>query len=95
MKLVALGSNISGPWGTPTQTVAHALRALDTGGLRLIKASRLMLTAPFGRPNQPDFVNAVVRIETHLPPIHRAVEVYGTTLERYVSVRRVAGNRAC
>lgn len=69
MKLVALGSNISGPWGRPEQAVARALTMLDRDGLKLVAASRLMLTSPFGRPNQPDFVNAVARIETHLPPL--------------------------
>ena len=69
MKLVAIGSNISGPWGRPEQAVARALTMLDCCGLKLVAASRLMRTTPFGNPNQPDFVNAVARIETHLPPL--------------------------
>lgn len=69
MILIALGSNISGPWGTPEQSVQRALLALDRNGIKLLKASRLLLTAPFGRPNQPPFVNAVARVTTHLPPL--------------------------
>jgi 2-amino-4-hydroxy-6-hydroxymethyldihydropteridine diphosphokinase len=69
MILIALGSNMSGPWGTPQQSVQHALQALDHDGLKLVEASRLLLTAPFGKPNQPPFVNAVAHIETHLAPL--------------------------
>ena len=69
MILIALGSNISGPWGTPQQSVQHALQALNRDGLTLVEASRLLLTAPFGKPNQPPFVNAVAHIETHLSPL--------------------------
>jgi 2-amino-4-hydroxy-6-hydroxymethyldihydropteridine diphosphokinase len=69
MILIALGSNISGPWGTPQQSVQHALLALNRDGLKLREASRLLMTAPFGKPNQPPFVNAIARIETSLPPL--------------------------
>jgi 2-amino-4-hydroxy-6-hydroxymethyldihydropteridine diphosphokinase len=48
--------------------VQRALRELDGHGLRLLRASTLIVTAPFGRPNQPVFVNAAAAIETHLPP---------------------------
>jgi 2-amino-4-hydroxy-6-hydroxymethyldihydropteridine diphosphokinase len=68
MILIGLGANVNGPWGNPSSTVKRALKELDRGATRLIRASRLSVTAPFGRPNQPDFVNAVASIETHLPP---------------------------
>jgi 2-amino-4-hydroxy-6-hydroxymethyldihydropteridine diphosphokinase len=67
MILVGLGSNVSGPWGTPRETVLRALRELDAGGTRLIAASRLVETAPFGKVNQPSFVNAAARIATAMP----------------------------
>jgi 2-amino-4-hydroxy-6-hydroxymethyldihydropteridine diphosphokinase len=85
MILIALGSNISGPWGSPEQSVQHAMQALNRDGLKLLGASRLLLTAPFGRPNQPPFVNAVARIETHLPPI--------ALLQRLQAIERMAGRR--
>ena len=68
MILVALGSNSTGPWGTPRETVAEALRRLDRDGIKLRKASQLLVTAPFGVTAQPDFVNAVAEIDTELPP---------------------------
>ena len=85
MILIALGSNISGPWGTPQQSVQHALQALDRDGLKLVEASRLLLTAPFGKPNQPPFVNAVARIETHLSPL--------ALLQKLHTIEKEAGRR--
>ncbi|MDE2384272.1 MAG: 2-amino-4-hydroxy-6-hydroxymethyldihydropteridine diphosphokinase [Alphaproteobacteria bacterium] len=68
MILVALGSNLSGPWGTPRETVLRALEELNRFPLRCVKASGLMATKPFGVTNQPDFINAVALVETALPP---------------------------
>ena len=85
MILIAIGSNISGPWGTPQESVQHALQALNDDGLKLVEASRLLLTAPFGNPNQPPFVNAVARIETHLPPL--------ALLQKLHAIERRAGRR--
>ena len=85
MILIALGSNISGPWGSPEQSVQHAMQALNRDGLKLVRASRLLLTAPFGKPNQPPFVNAVARIETHLPP--------SALLQKLHAIERTAGRR--
>lgn len=68
MIIIALGSNMSGPWGSPRETVERAFRALDTFPLRLVAASPLAVTEPFGRKNQPQFVNAAAVVETHLSP---------------------------
>ncbi len=85
MILVALGSNISGPWGTPLQAVAQALDALNHNGITLVKSSRLMCTAPYGKPNQPDFVNAVAQVETHLSP--------QALLQKLHAIEKLAGRR--
>lgn len=68
MILIGLGSNITGPWGTPRQSVERALDQLDHGPVSLIASSPLRLTEPFGRKNQPPFVNAVAEIATNLSP---------------------------
>lgn len=68
MILVALGSNQFGPWGSPHETVQRALLQLDRDGVRLIKSSRLIASAPFGKINQPPFINAVAQVESHLAP---------------------------
>lgn len=68
MILIGIGSNLEGPWGSPSDTVRRAFAALDEAPLRLVKASHAIRTAPFGRTDQPDFVNAVAEIETRLEP---------------------------
>ncbi|MEM9473138.1 MAG: 2-amino-4-hydroxy-6-hydroxymethyldihydropteridine diphosphokinase [Pseudomonadota bacterium] len=66
MILIGLGSNMTGPWGSPRTWVGRALAALDEAPLKLLKASTLIETTPFGRLDQPSYVNAVARIETRL-----------------------------
>ncbi len=68
MILIGLGSNISGPWGAPQEAVARALKELNVAPLKLVKASTLIITKPFGVIDQPDFVNAVAKIKTDLKP---------------------------
>lgn len=68
MIIVALGSNLSGPWGTPRQTLARAVAALEHAGVNVSKLSSIIETAPYGVENQPAFVNAVAVVETHKGP---------------------------
>jgi 2-amino-4-hydroxy-6-hydroxymethyldihydropteridine diphosphokinase len=68
MIIVALGSNLDGPWGSPRQTIERALDELNRFPLRRVGQSELIITAPFGRANQPDFVNAAAMIDTALSP---------------------------
>jgi 2-amino-4-hydroxy-6-hydroxymethyldihydropteridine diphosphokinase len=68
MILIALGSNINGPWGGPKETVQRALVELPKYNIRIRKISQLLETAPFGVTNQPTFINAVAVVETALPP---------------------------
>ena len=85
MILIALGSNQSGPWGTPGETVRKAFDRLNGGGLRLRRASRPVFSAPFGVTGQPAFVNAVAEVETALAP--------EALLERLHLIERMAGRR--
>ncbi len=66
MILVAIGSNVPGPWGSPRETVERALGELDRSPLKLVRASRLIRTAPMGPYDQPDFINAVAIVATEL-----------------------------
>ncbi len=68
MILIALGSNIGGPWGPPHATMRTALRRLDRDGVRLGPVSALFQTAPLGRLEQPPFLNAVCAVATGLGP---------------------------
>lgn len=68
MILIGLGSNVSGPWGSPQETVTKAIAELDKEPCSLVRASSLIVTAPFGKTDQPDFINAVAIITTTLAP---------------------------
>lgn len=60
---IALGSNLE----NPLFQVRRAIRLLaGLADSRLIKQSSLYRSAPIGSSNQPDFINAVVQIETKL-----------------------------
>jgi 2-amino-4-hydroxy-6-hydroxymethyldihydropteridine diphosphokinase len=62
---IALGSNL----GEPRARVEAAIKALDElPQTRLLRASSLYRTTPVGLGGQPDFVNAVAQVETHLLP---------------------------
>jgi 2-amino-4-hydroxy-6-hydroxymethyldihydropteridine diphosphokinase len=61
---LALGSNL----GDRLATLQRALDLLgDATGIRVVRSSRVFETAPVG-PEQPDFLNAVVEVETSLDP---------------------------
>jgi 2-amino-4-hydroxy-6-hydroxymethyldihydropteridine diphosphokinase len=62
---IALGSNIEDPEGQVTRAFDE-IAALP--GTRVVARSRLHRTKPVGYANQPDFVNAVVLVETTLEP---------------------------
>lgn len=64
MILVALGSNIEGPWGLPRQTLLRAIVEMQARGISVIAQSTLIETLPMGPPNQPNYVNAVVVVRT-------------------------------
>jgi 2-amino-4-hydroxy-6-hydroxymethyldihydropteridine diphosphokinase len=62
---VALGSNL----GNPVQTLEDAIDAMAALRGSLLKAiSSLYRTAPVGLKHQPDFINAVVALDTRLGP---------------------------
>lgn len=63
---IGLGSNLD----TPAQHIERAITALGLLPLtRLIDASPRYISKPVGPQDQPDFVNAVVRLATRLSPL--------------------------
>lgn len=63
---IALGSNLENPVAQ-LQCAFSELEKLP--GTRLIRRSSLYQSAPVGRLDQPDFINAVAIIETGLAPL--------------------------
>jgi len=58
---IGLGSNLADPHAQ----VERALEALsDLPHTRLLRRSRLYRSAPWGRADQPEFVNAVAQVQT-------------------------------
>ena len=63
---IALGSNLQ----QPQQQVTSALHALaELPQTTLLSQSSLYRTAPVGYDDQPDFINAVAKLETTLQPL--------------------------
>ena len=67
---LGLGSNLTTELGSPIQHIQHALLVLGQyGQVRNIQASSLYASSPMGPQDQPDFINAVVELETTLRPL--------------------------
>lgn len=63
---LGLGSNLE----NPSEQLKSARTAISTtDGIAEIAFSSLYRSAPMGSLNQPDYVNAVMAIETNLPPL--------------------------
>jgi 2-amino-4-hydroxy-6-hydroxymethyldihydropteridine diphosphokinase len=60
---IGLGANL----GDRAQTIRTAVKALERAGT-VVACSRLYTSKPWGKRDQPDFVNAVAVIETQLTP---------------------------
>ncbi|MDN3717142.1 2-amino-4-hydroxy-6-hydroxymethyldihydropteridine diphosphokinase [Vibrio breoganii] len=63
---IAVGSNLGDPVAQAKQAI-ESLRDLPRS--RVIQASSLYSSTPMGPQNQPDYINAVVKIETELQPL--------------------------
>ncbi len=62
---LSLGGNL----GDPAQSMGAALRMLDAGdGVSVVAVSSLYRTPPWGKTDQPDFLNAAAELSTALPP---------------------------
>ncbi len=68
MILLGLGSNLSGPWGTPLETLRRALSELETTNIEIVRCSMAYSTNAYGVGGQPDYVNAAISISCLAPP---------------------------
>lgn len=71
MIVIAIGSNLPTPHGSPRANGEAALAALEKDGVRVVKRSRWFRTPPWPESEaarQPWYVNAVAVVETTLPP---------------------------
>jgi 2-amino-4-hydroxy-6-hydroxymethyldihydropteridine diphosphokinase len=65
---IALGSNLSSPFGDPEANLREAVRRLaDMGYVTAVSSFRA--TEPVGYLDQPRFINAAALLETRLAPV--------------------------
>ncbi|MDP2794410.1 MAG: 2-amino-4-hydroxy-6-hydroxymethyldihydropteridine diphosphokinase [Sulfurisoma sp.] len=84
---IALGANL----GNPAATLNDAIDALVClRGSVFLAMSSLYRTAPVGLKRQPDFINAVVAVKTHLTPGEMLDELFA--LEARFGRRRDPGS---
>ena len=62
---LGLGGNL----GDRLACLQRAVDLLKAEGVRVVASSRVWETEPVGGPDQPDYLNAVVRVETELEPM--------------------------
>ena len=63
---LSLGANI----GNPSAQLAEALRRIDAqAAISITKQSRVIITKPWGKTDQPDFANMAIGLETTLKPL--------------------------
>lgn len=81
---IGLGANL----GNAAQSVRNAIEALGRVGT-VRKQSSLYRTTPWGVKDQPDFINAVVEVETSLTPreLLRALKALESALGRTQGTR--------
>lgn len=61
---LGLGSNL----GNRRENLKKAISLLKEEGVKILKKSKVMQTAPVGYKDQPDFLNQVIKVETELAP---------------------------
>src|SRR5262249_706064 len=65
--VIALGSNLSSKFGSPKTALQKAIKVLRAAGIRTIRTSNLYETEAHAYIPQPNFVNAAITVDTHLP----------------------------
>ena len=62
--LIALGANLPSQFGEPKETLIKAKEAIQKVGIKIIKESKLYLTAPVPVSDDPWYHNEVIAVET-------------------------------
>lgn len=67
---LGLGSNLANELGSPTEHIQQAVDRLSHHDhICNVRVSSFYASAPMGPQDQPDFINAVVELETYLSPV--------------------------
>jgi 2-amino-4-hydroxy-6-hydroxymethyldihydropteridine diphosphokinase len=68
LSFIALGSNVAGRFASSAEAVAAAIRTIQGAEITVISRSRLYRSAAWPDPTDPEFVNAMIFVETSLAP---------------------------
>ncbi|HEU4719409.1 MAG TPA: 2-amino-4-hydroxy-6-hydroxymethyldihydropteridine diphosphokinase [Bacteroidia bacterium] len=75
---LSLGSNV----GEPALNIGEAIRRIaEIPSVKVRRKASLYLTKPWGKADQPDFINTVIEIETELGPQELMEELLRTEKE--------------
>lgn len=66
--IVAWGANLTPPGVTTSQAFDGVVKALESRGLRIVRASRLWRSQAWPNPDDPPYHNAVLIVESDLAP---------------------------
>ena len=69
MIFLGLGSNLSSKFGDRFTNINLAISFLEGYGIRVIKKSNFYETPSYPNKENPKFINAVIVVETTLPPV--------------------------
>ena len=87
---LSLGGNL----GDPAKSMGAALRMLDAhGDSAVVAVSALYRTPPWGKTDQPAFLNAAAEVETSLTP-RGLLDLCLEVERKLAAARRSAGDRA-
>ncbi len=92
MILLGLGANLPSNTGPPAETLRAALRRLANLDITPVAISDFFVTKAWPDPRDPEFVNAVARIETTLAPRDLLLQLH--TLEQEFGRSRSVPNAA-
>lgn len=76
MILIGLGANKAGPWGDALQTLNTAIATLGQVDINIEEKSTFLISEPLGKMTQQRYVNAVVAVKTHLPPMALLLRIH-------------------
>jgi 2-amino-4-hydroxy-6-hydroxymethyldihydropteridine diphosphokinase len=68
LSFIALGSNVAGRFASPAEAVEVAIQVLQDSEIKQVSRSRLYRSAAWPDPTDPEFINAMLSVETSLAP---------------------------
>jgi 2-amino-4-hydroxy-6-hydroxymethyldihydropteridine diphosphokinase len=81
LSFIAMGSNVAGRFASPAEAVEAAIAALQATEITMISRSRLYRSVAWPDPADPEFINAVIAVETSLAPDALLARLHGVEAE--------------